>query len=129
MQESFYPPVIMQYLENLPNGGTMPVDNAEVFCAELGTIAKKIVIKLYMAVTDGIINKITYLVFGNGYVIAALGRVSEDLPGMKVKQALNYSISNLGKELEIPVPEQNKLKLIKQGIDQVVQQYLDSTKT
>lgn len=125
MQESFYPEKIMWYLLNLPNSGEMPVDaidNSRVFSTEVGGLEKGMLIKLFLELAPDLdeIKQIKYLAYGDGYTIAALGKLSEDLPGQKLKQALGYSMMNLSKELDIPPAKANNLKLIKNSLEKLI---------
>lgn len=128
MQQSYYPEQIMNYLISLPNSGKLVVNNNDTFSVSAGDITKGVVITLYCQINDGIITKLTYQVYGNGYMIAALGRMTEELVGQKVKQMLNYSLSNLVRDLEIPHTLNNKLKFIKQCLDEIHEKYKHSLK-
>ncbi len=125
MQESFYSEKIMWYLLNLPNSGAIPedkIDNKTVFSDEVGGLDKGLVVKLFLEIESKSdkIKKISYLVYGDGYIIAALGKLSEDLAGQKIKQALGYSMASLSKELDIPPAKVNNLKLIKNCLDKLI---------
>lgn len=126
MQYSFYPESITKYLQSPPNTGALEADGKTVFSVELGDLAKYIKIRLYLEIDDAIIKQVKYLVYGDGYIIAALSKLSEDLPGLKVTQALNYSMTNLAAHLSIPPAKSDKLKIIKNGLNAVFKQYLDS---
>lgn len=124
MQTTFYPAQIMSHLLNPLNTGRMEVDNKTIFMADIGDIAKSIKIDLYFKIDNGIITEISYLVYGNGYIIAALSHLSVELKGVRFTQAMNYSMHNLANKLEIPVNIIPNLKLIKQAIDDIIKQYL-----
>lgn len=124
MQTSFYPEQIMRHLLAPQNPGKMLVDNQAVFMAEIGDITKSVKIELYFKIDNGIIEQVKYLVYGNGYIIAALSQLSAELSGLRLKSARNYSMTNLANKLEIPVAMMPVLKLIKSGLDTIVEQYL-----
>lgn len=126
MQISYYPENVMNYLLNPVNTGALDIDDSSVYSAEIGSLDKGLIIKLYLKIEDGIIRKVNYLVYADGYMIASLGRLSEDLANKKVKQALNYSTNNLVNELEIPQGKQAKLKLVKQCLELVINKYLET---
>jgi NifU-like protein involved in Fe-S cluster formation len=124
MQTSFYPEQIMCHLLTPLNTGRMTVDNITIFMAEIGDFSKAIKIELYFKIDNGIIRQVKYLVYGNGYIIAALSYLSAKLLGMHIKAVMSYSMSNLVNELEIPVNVLPALKLIKHGMDDIINQYL-----
>jgi len=113
----------MNYLRVLPNSGAMNVNNKSIFMAERGNIESGVKIKLYSEIKNGIIERVKYLVYGDGYVIAALGAMSQALQGQKIAQAAHYSFSKVAEELSIPVAKTNNIKLIKEALDNILFQY------
>lgn len=124
MKYSYYSDRIMHYLTYLPNAGERQVDNKTIFFSEIGDVTKHLKIKLYIEFDDAIIKRVNYLVYGDGYIIAALGKLSEDLCGLRSKQALNYSFSDLADYLTIPQSKLEQLKLIKNCLNKVISQNL-----
>ena len=122
-QSSFYPEPIMNYLRVLPNSGALNVDNNSVFMAQVGDIELGVKIKLYIEIKSDIITRVKYLVYGDGYIIAALGLMSEELPGMKISRATNYSLTKVTTSLTIPVAKNNQIKLLKEALENILIQY------
>ena len=120
---SFYPELVMSYLSELPNAGTLEVNNKTVYRAQAGSISKTVKIDLYIKIDNDIIKQVKYLVYGNGYIIAALGRLSEELIGLKTHQVANYSMNKLADNLEIPIANRAKLQLIKMCLESIIEQY------
>lgn len=119
----FYNAAIMHYLDLLPNSGALNIDNQSVFMAECGSVDRGTKIKLYIKINNDIIERAKYLVYGDGYIIAALGLLSEELPGLKLNQAAQFSMGYLAEKLSIPQDKTNNLKIIKQAIDNIMKQY------
>lgn len=119
----FYSEKVMNYLLNPPNTGRLDVDNNTVCMAKAVDNSKNLVIELYSKIENNKILDFKYLIFGDGYCIACLAKLSEDIIGCNIKQAQNYSMSNLAKELDIPQAKLNKLKVIKQCLDNLLEQY------
>jgi len=126
MQTSFYPEKIMYYLENMPNAGSIDdlnIDNQLLYIAKVGSSDKGAQISLYIQIdNNAIIQKLKYLVYGDGYIIAALGKLSEDLPGKKLKTLANFSINKLAEDLDIPMTYIKNLSIIKQAFENILEQ-------
>lgn len=126
-QQSFYPEAIMDYVRRLPNSGALNVDNKTVFLAEVGDIQAGVKIKLYIKINNAIIERVKYLVYGDGYMIALLGALSEQLIGLKISNATGLSLTHLAQQLSVPQGKISSLKIIKQAIENILLQYEQNT--
>lgn len=123
VHENFYPERVMHYLHSLPNSGVLNVDHKSIFMSEIGSLATGIKVKLYIKIKSGIIDAVKYLVYGDSYTIATLAMLSEQLVGMRVNQASNYSFETIINALMLPQTFSSNLKLIKAAIADVINQY------
>ncbi|MBP9722144.1 MAG: iron-sulfur cluster assembly scaffold protein [Gammaproteobacteria bacterium] len=125
-QQSYYSTEVMGYLQALPNSGALNIDHKSVFMAEVGSLDIGVKIKLYIKINSDIIQEVKYLVYGDSFTIATLGYLSEQLPGLKLSRATNFSFNQAIEQLSIPQTKLNELKIIKTAINNIAEQYIQS---
>jgi NifU-like protein involved in Fe-S cluster formation len=123
MQTSYYPEKIMRYLNEMPNSGVLPVDSQTVYCLQEEDDIKGYKIKLFLDIENDTIRDFKYLVYGDGFFVATLGRISEIFCGLSVKQAANYNFNELYESLEIPANKRLDLKVIPKMINSIILKY------
>ena len=123
MQISYYPKEVMHYLQTLPNSGVLPIESSSVIWGQDGDVSKGLKIRLYLDVDNGTIKDLRYLVYGNGYFVAAVAKISEVLRGLTLKQAANYNFNKLYENLGIPANKINDFKVITKLLNNIILQY------
>lgn len=133
MQTTYYPETVMYYLSNLPNAGCFDntdQNNTNILVTKLGNIEQGVVIKLFIkynldnkktakTAKTAKIEKFKYLVYGDGYIIATLAKLSEELIGKKLNILTNYSLNSIISELEIPDNRIKNIKLISKALQKI----------